>query len=135
MEKLEGKLSLSLLFLRWSVTLVMGLWIVDKFLRIDHAFKVFKKYYGIDFIGVEAMYTIAILQAIVVISFFLGFKKKISYGLVFLMHLGSTLSTYKQMLAAYEGVNLLFFTAWPMLAAIFALYNLRDYDTKLVIEK
>ena len=45
----------------------MGLWIVDKFLRIDHAFKVFKKYYGID--HVEAMYTIAILQAIVVISF------------------------------------------------------------------
>jgi hypothetical protein len=42
----------------------------------------------------------------------------------------STFSSYKQYLAPFEGPNLLFFAAWPMLAACFTLFLLRDQDKK-----
>lgn len=35
----------------------------------------------------------------------------------------------RQYLHPFEGVNLLLFAAWPMLAACLALYALRDADT------
>jgi hypothetical protein len=33
----------------------------------------------------------------------------------------------------WEGANLLFFAAWPMLAAAWALWWLRDYDTLFTV--
>ena len=42
---------------------------------------------------------------------------------------------FKQYLAPFEGPNLLFYAAWPMLAACFALYRLRDLDTLWAVEK
>ena len=50
-----------------------------------------------------------------------------------LFHSISTLSSYKQYFAPFEGPNLLFFAAWPMLAACLALYLLRDLDTMWVV--
>ena len=47
----------------------------------------------------------------------------------------NVLSAYKQYLNPFESPNLLFFAAWPMLAACFALYSLRKLDTLLAIEK
>jgi hypothetical protein len=47
-------------------------------------------------------------------------------GLIF--HAISTLASYRQYLAPFD--NLLFFAAWPMLAACFTLYLLRDLDTR-----
>jgi hypothetical protein len=36
---------------------------------------------------------------------------------------------FRQYLHPYEGPNILFFAAWPMLGACFTLYYLRDLDT------
>ena len=47
------------------------------------------------------------------------------------LHAISTLSSYKMYLAAFD--NLLFFAAWPMLAACIALFYLRDLDTRFTI--
>jgi putative oxidoreductase len=44
------------------------------------------------------------------------------------LHGISTLSSYRQYLDPFD--NLLFFAAWPMLAACVALFLLRDLDTK-----
>jgi hypothetical protein len=46
---------------------------------------------------------------------------------VFLFHAISTLASFPMYLNPAEGR--LFFAAWPMLAACFALYVLRDRDT------
>jgi hypothetical protein len=51
------------------------------------------------------------------------------------LHALSTLAPFKLYLAPYEGPNILFFAAWPMLAACFALYYLRDQDTMMSIGK
>jgi hypothetical protein len=48
---------------------------------------------------------------------------------VLLLHAVSTFSSYRQYLDPFN--NLLFFAAWPMLAACFTLYTLRDLDTSV----
>jgi hypothetical protein len=72
------------------------------------------------------------LQLILVIAFVLGIKKRLTYGVIFLMHGASTLSAFNQYFDAFN--NLLFFAAWPMWAACFALYLLRDQDTKFTVK-
>lgn len=44
------------------------------------------------------------------------------------MHAGSTLSSYARYIEPWEKTNLLFFAAWPMLAALAVLFILREYD-------
>jgi putative oxidoreductase len=46
---------------------------------------------------------------------------------VFVFHAISTVASYRQYLDPFA--NLLFFAAWPMLAACYTLYILRDFDT------
>jgi putative oxidoreductase len=45
----------------------------------------------------------------------------------------STFSSFRQYFDPFE--NLLFFAAWPMLAAIYALYSLRDLDIIWTVDK
>ena len=72
------------------------------------------------------------LQLLLVLAFMAGIKKRFTYGLIFLMHGGSTLFAYAQYIDGFN--NLLFFAAWPMWAACFALYLLRDEDLKFTIK-
>jgi hypothetical protein len=60
------------------------------------------------------------------LAFVAGAWQRWTYGAVLLLHGVSTLSSWQQYLNAFD--NLLFFAAWPMLAACFALYLLRDAD-------
>ncbi|MDF1578295.1 MAG: hypothetical protein P1P81_07615, partial [Desulfobulbales bacterium] len=64
-----------------------------------------------------------------------GFMKRFSYGTVLVLHAISTFSSYRQYLAPYDGPNILFFAAWPMLAACLALYLLRDRDVLFTVSK
>ena len=63
------------------------------------------------------------------LAFVVGLARRFSYAVVMLLHAGSTLVAWQQYLHPTIGANLLFFTAWPMLAACVALYLLRDYDS------
>jgi len=123
---MPDRLPLALFLLRLGVFVVMALWTVDKFLNPEHTAGVWKTFYGVEGIATAASYAIGAVQAAVVLAFGAGLWKRASYGLVFLMHAVSTLSTVPRMLDPWS--NLLFFAAWPMLAAIAALYLLRDED-------
>lgn len=59
----------------------------------------------------------------------IGYAPRITYGLVLLLNAISTLAIYREYLHSSDGNNLLFFAAWPMLAACLTLYWLRDLDT------
>ncbi len=74
------------------------------------------------------MYAIGGIEVIVLLLFVAGYKKTFTYGVVLALHAVSTLSSFKQYLAPFDGPNLLFFAAWPMLAACIALFLLRDQD-------
>lgn len=124
-------LPLSLLLIRASVVLMLAPWIFDKFRNPEHAIGVFQNFYGLGGVAEPLVFAIGIVQVLLVLCFALGLFRTVSYGLVTLMHAGSTLSSWRQYLDPFDGANLLFFAAWPMLAACIALFLLRRYDTLL----
>ena len=118
-----------LLALRLTVFLVMLMWTIDKLIRPEHAAAVFGHFYGLAGIGPAAFLALGVAELLLLLAFVAGAWKRLSYGLVLLLHGVSTLSSYRQYFDPFEGTNLLFFAAWPMLAAAWGLYLLRDEDT------
>lgn len=131
--KSNEKLPLSLLLLRLGVFVVMFMWTLDKFVNPGHTAAVMKKFYALEGLGTPLIYLLGALQMLLVLGFVLGYKKKWTYGIVLVLHASSTLSSFGQYLDPWK--NLLFFAAWPMLAACIALYLLRDEDTLLSLDK
>jgi len=127
----QSRLALSLLALRLGVAIVMLVWSVDKLLRPDHAAGVFAAFYAMPGLGESVFYVLGLAQLVLVLTFLAGVAQTVTYGAILLMHTVSTLSSYGQYLAPFEGANILFFAAWPMLAACVALFLLRESDSLL----
>jgi hypothetical protein len=116
-----------LFLLRVGVFIVMFMWTLDKFVNPDHAAKVYAFFFSIGGLGATAFYVIGVVEMLVILAFVAGLFKRFTYGIVLLLHAGSTLAAWRQYLDPFS--NLLFFAAWPMLAACVTLYLLRDLDT------
>jgi putative oxidoreductase len=126
------RIATALLLLRLGVFIVMIIWTLDKFVNPQHSAAVFENFYGLSGFTDTAFMFIGLLQLLLVLAFVAGFMKRISYGIVLLLHGASTLSSWQLYLDAFN--NLLFFAAWPMLAACIALYMLRDLDTRFTVD-
>lgn len=122
-------LPLALLLIRLATALFLAPWVLDKFVNPGHAIRVFEGFYGVAGIAAPLVHAIGIAQVLLLVLFVLGVARTWTYGLVLLMHAGSTFSSWKQYLDPYDGANLLFFAAWPALAALVALFLLREHDT------
>ncbi len=129
----DQRLRISLLVLRLSVFLVMFIWTLDKLLRPEHMASVFERYYGISGLGSIAAYVIGGAELLLIIAFLAGLWKRLTYGAVLLLHAVSTFASFGKYVAPFEPHNLVFFAAWPMLAACVALYLLRDSDTLFAV--
>lgn len=125
--KTRVRIAVSLLLLRLGVFLVMLMWTLDKFINPEHAGEVFENFYFIGGLDENAFKVIGALELLLLLAFVSGSFKRWSYGLVLLLHGVSTFSSFPQYLKPFD--HLLFFAAWPMLAACIALYLLRDLDT------
>ena len=125
----RNRVAVALLVLRLTVFLVMLIWTIDKFVRPDHAASVYEHFYFLRGFGSAIIYAIGMAELVLLIGFLIGFAPWLTYGLVLVLHAVSTFSSFRQYLHPYEGPNILFFAAWPMLGACFALYYLRDLDT------
>lgn len=123
----ETRLPLSLLALRLGVFLVMLVWTLDKFFAPGHAAGVFESFYFLGGFGPSAFYATGAVELVIILGFLLGLAKRFTYGAVLLFHGVSTLASFPAYLNPAEGR--MFFAAWPMLAACFALYLLRDRDS------
>ncbi|MFO8003013.1 hypothetical protein [Thioalkalivibrio sp.] len=128
----EKRIQVSLLLLRLGVFVVMLFWTLDKFVAPDHAAGVFAHFYKLEGIGPGVLATIGAVQLVVILAFVAGLFRTWTYGLVLAMHAISTFSSWPQYLTPFD--NLLFFAAWPMLAACVALFLLRDSDTMLSLD-
>ncbi|MGQ0752404.1 MAG: hypothetical protein ACT4PS_17900 [Betaproteobacteria bacterium] len=126
------RLPLTLLLLRLGVFIVMLMWTLDKIVKPEHAAKVFQKFYSLN-LEPSVFYVIGLVELLIILAFVAGYMKRWTYGLVLVFHGISTLSSFGNYLNPWS--NLLFFAAWPMLAACFALYYLRDADTLLAWDK
>jgi putative oxidoreductase len=125
----RNRVGVGLLILRVTVFLVMLVWTIDKFIRPTHAASVYEHFYSLRGLGPAVVYSIGVVELAILIRFVIGFAPWLTYGLVFLLHAVSTFSSFRQYLHPFEGPNILFFTALPMLGACFTLYYLRDLDT------
>lgn len=128
----RDRIRTALLALRAGVFIVMLMWTLDKFVNVSHAARVFAGFYGIAGLGPAVMGAIGAAELLLILAFVVGYRKRWSYGGVLVLHAISTLSSYRQYLDPFD--NLLFFAAWPMLAACFALYLLRDLDTQWTVD-
>ncbi|OIM99103.1 hypothetical protein BFR57_00535 [Idiomarina sp. MD25a] len=128
-QSLEQKLPWALLTLRVGIFIVMFIWAVDKLVNPSHAVAVFEGFYGISGLSTNLTNVMGVLQIVLTLAFLVGLWKTLTYGVILVMHGMSTFSSFAQYLDAFN--NLLFFAAWPMLAACIALFMLREYDTKL----
>jgi len=129
------KLEISLLALRWSVAAVMLVWALDKFVRPEHSVSVLEGFYGVAGVGETIVVGIGVAQLLLTLAFLAGVARTWTYGAILLLHAASTFVSWRQYLAPYEGPNILFFAAWPMLAACLALFLLRDQDRLWVLGK
>ena len=120
----------ALLILRVTVFGVMLIWTIDKFVRPGHATSVYEHFYFLGGFGPKIIYVIGVAELLLLIGFMIGFAKRFTYAVVLFLHAVSTFSSFRQYFHPFEGPNILFFAAWPMLGACFALYYLRDLDTR-----
>ncbi|MBL1273493.1 MAG: hypothetical protein COB25_013655 [Oceanospirillales bacterium] len=121
------QLPLALLLLRLGVFIVFLFWTLDKLVQPEHAAKVFTAFYGLGSLGESAFYAIGVAQLALILAFVAGLFKTWTYGAILVFHGVSTLASFSKYLQPFD--NLVFFAAWPMLAACAALFLLRDYDT------
>lgn len=129
------KVEWSLFGLRLGVFIVLIMWTLDKFLNPGHTAAVFKFFYSVEGLSSTVAYVLGAIQLALVVSFLIGFKKRWATLIVLIIHLVSTLVSFGRYIDPWEGSNLLFFAAWPMLGAVVALYLLREYDNKFSIGK
>jgi putative oxidoreductase len=130
---LAHRVSLALLLIRLSIFLTMIVWVIDKLVRPEHGAAVLSTFYGLSGVANELIFVLGVIQLIIMLTFVVGYYKKITYGLVLLMHAASTLVAWPTYLAPFNDANILFYAAWPMLAACFTLYYLRDLDTRAIL--
>jgi len=126
--ELRKPLATTLLLLRLGVALVFFMWTLDKLLNPVHAAGIFERYYQLAGIGSAIMIGIGVAQMALVAAFASGTFRTLSYGLITILHALSTASCYSQYLNPWEKPNLLFFAAFPMLAACVGLWLLRTWD-------
>jgi putative oxidoreductase len=87
---IEKRLPLALLLLRLSVFVVMFVWTIDKFVEPQHASKIMAAFYSIGGVGDVLIYLLGVIELAAILAFVLGFAKRLSYGLVLLLHAIST---------------------------------------------
>ncbi len=126
-------LRLPLFLTRLSIFLFMLPWQLMRFTTPEAINRISNKYYKFSMPEIGSTIT-GVLMIALLIAFLVGFKKKISYLLVLLLHGIGTLMTIPNLIPGLEGYNQLFLAAVPALAAMLLLYCLRDEDTMLSLD-
>ena len=124
----DMKLKVSLLAMRLGVGAVFIAWTLDRIFVYGHNSGMMKRYYGIHF-SEPVLMAMGIAELILVLLFFAGKFKNISYGFILLAHTITTIASSWRLLPPYEIHQLLYFGSLPMLGACIGLYLLRDKDT------
>lgn len=129
------KLRLPLFLTRLSIFYFMLPWQVMRFTNPEQINNIANTYYHQD-AGVPAVLNAAIgvFWIVLLLAFVTGFKKRISYGLIFVLHTGAILLSIQAYIWGLESFRQIFLAALPAAAAMGLLYLLRDEDNFLTID-
>lgn len=128
-----SSLRLPLFLTRLSIFLFMLPWQFMRFTKPESINGIAQKYYKFSMPDIGSTITGVLMMALLV-AFLVGFKKRISYGLVALLHGVGTLMTVPYLVPGTENFNILFLAAIPALMAMILLYCLRNEDNLLAID-
>lgn len=125
------QLRLPLFLTRLSIAVFLLPWILMRFIDGGSAAKgISKKYYFFEQPDILTT-LIGVGWLVLLVAFLIGFKKKISYFLVFLIHAVGTAFSLRFMIPGTENFVPTFMAALPTLMAMFLLWKLRAEDTML----
>ena len=127
-------LRLPLLLTRLSIFYFLLPWQLMRFTAPERISGIAKKYYHVPGISNSVGMVIAVLWAILLVAFLVGFKKKISYMLVFILHTGAILIALPSYVLGTGAYNQLFLASIPAAAAMGLLWLLREEDTLLSLK-
>ncbi len=131
----ERKLALSLFIIRVTVAAFYSIWAIEKFIKPETTVAIWKSFYMVENLPLEASYAIGALQAAAVLCFLLGLFKFWSYGFLTAIHVVGTVLTYERLFDPYSGGNHLFWAAVPTAGALIALFILRREDTLFTLSR
>jgi putative oxidoreductase len=123
----QKRIETCLFLLRLGVFIVMFVWTMGKFFDPAHVIRYFNRFFLIGGLVKPLVYALGVIEMLFILAFLGGLWKRYTYGIVLFLHSVSTFMTWKKYTI---DIHLLFFTAWPMLAACIVLYLLRDLDIK-----
>jgi len=132
---MPSNIQIPLFFTRLSIAYFLLPWVLMRFVKPENAKGIAAKYYKISSMPEIATTIIGVLWLLLLVAFVAGFKKRISYGLVLIIHTVGTLWTLPYLIVGTSTANLLFFAAIPVIGAMWLLYALREHDTFLSINK
>jgi putative oxidoreductase len=127
----KNRVEICLFVLRLGIFIVMFIWTMSKFFDPAHAIRYFDRFFLVEGLARSLVYTMGVIETVIILAFLAGLWKRYTYGIILLLHSVSTFMTWKKYTI---DINLLFFAAWPMLAACITLYLLRDLDVKYTIQ-
>lgn len=131
----DPRMEASLLLMRMAIAAFLLVWALDKVIAPEHAKAVFSRFYFISDAPPLILKALGLLQIGIIVAFAVGLARSYTYGAVLLMHAASTASTHAHLINPWgEGAQLLFWAAVPVLAAMIALFLLRDRDRLLSID-
>lgn len=127
-------LKLPLFLTRLSIFYFLLPWQLMRFTAPEAVVGIAKKHYKFSLPESASMIT-GVLMMILLVAFLLGIKKRISYGLVFILHALGTLMTLPRLIIGAPDFKILFLAAIPTVFAMLLLYCLRDEDTMFSLNK
>lgn len=132
---MTDKIKLPLFATRIFIFLFLLPWVLMRFSKPESAKGIASKYYKISSMPDIAVTITGVLFALLLLAFLFGFKKRISYLAILVIHALGTIMTIPYLIPGTEKFNILFMAAVPTVGAMWLLYALRDHDTIMAIDK
>ena len=130
----EKKLQWGLFSLRIGIAVVFLAWTIDKIVNYSHNSGMIKHYYFVE-VSQPILLAIGIAELVLILLFIAGKFKNVTYALILVFHLVTTIASAKRLLPPYVIHQLLYFGSIPMLAACICLYLNRESDTLFTLGK
>lgn len=130
----DGTLEIALLILRLSLAAFLLVWVADKFINPKHSVAVLAGFYALKDASPQIVLGLGVAQLILVLAFAAGVLRFWTYGAVLVMHAITVgVSSWKIIPPFGPAANILFWAGIPVLAAMLALFLLRDRDRMLSV--
>ena len=139
-NNVEKNLAWCLFFCRLAVFIVFSVWTYNKFARPEHSIEMMSTYYMIPGVSEILITLFGLVELVLVVFLVLGLFKRIARGFFLFLSI-LAISVPKVVEGYYSAIfheahpTILFFTGFCVFACCFALYYLRDYDTKWSLGK